>query len=292
MKKKYIFSIFISTGVYFVYQVFKGNIVLSQSFRLGPLAVHYYGVCMALAVGVGYYLLQRLALYYGKKLSELDSLFFTLVVSGFVGARLYHVLSSLSLYLHHPLQMLAVWNGGLSIYGAVFGGFLGLTVYVYRTHGRVNMHTLFSYLDLLTWPLIAGQIVGRFGNLFNYELYGYPTSLPWKMFVPSAFRASGFLDQSYFHPLFLYEALASALVFLLLWTIFPPHKAHAGTFGKLFFSYLLLYNMVRFGLEFLRIDSIFIGQLRVNAAVSLALALVSVGMLRYLYTHEHYQQTS
>jgi phosphatidylglycerol:prolipoprotein diacylglycerol transferase len=160
---------------------------------------------------------------------------------------------------------------------------------------------------------LLGQIIGRFGNFFNYEAFGYPTNLPWKMFVPESFRPEEFLQNSFFHPWFLYEILANLFILFLILRfdklgrsdflaaeLDPPtaglkqsslQKSTRPTFQKfregilktlfnnLFFTYLLLYNAVRACLEFLRIDSTFIGSFRLNFLVSVSLVLVCLVIL-------------
>src|SRR6185503_18381739 len=119
--------------------------------------------------------------------------------------------------------------------------------------------------------------IARLGNFFNYELFGYPTSLPWKMFVPEIFRAPAYQAASFFHPLFLYEILLLSLVLIVLNQIEKaPSRA-----GTLFLWYVLLYNSGRFFLEFLRIDSVFIGPIRQNAVVSAGLAIIALAALLY-----------
>ena len=254
--------------------VFRGNIILPQVFHLGPLALRYYGLFMALAIVAGYLLALGRAKRYGFTAEELDRLVLLLVICGFVGARLYHVASDLSFYLKHPALILAVWRGGLSIFGALIGGIIALLIARRRQLRRVSLLVL---LDWLTPSLLLGQIIGRFGNFFNYEIFGYPTSLPWKMFVPPAFRPAAFAGFSYFHPLFLYEALINAVILFVLLRFWPAPRRS----GRLFFAYLLLYNAGRFFLELYRTDSsyIFGGVLRLNSLTSGILVLVGAAGL-------------
>jgi len=262
------FLIIITTAglIFFLSQVFSGRLILPQTFSLGPLTIHYYGLVMSLAVALGFYLaLQRTALYGISKFWAENVLFWT-VIGGFVGARIYHVFSSFGYYLNNPVDIFKVWNGGLSIYGALLGGLLVIWLFADKI-----LHLKSSILNLLDWltpSLIVGQIIGRFGNLFNYEAYGYPTNLPWKMFVPLQFRPENLVAAQFFHPLFLYEVLGNlAILFFLIW---GQKKYSNSVAGGLFFSYLLLYNSLRFCLEFLRIDSTFVGGFRLNAIVSLS----------------------
>jgi phosphatidylglycerol---prolipoprotein diacylglyceryl transferase len=254
--------------------VFSGAVILPQVFHMGPLAFRYYGVILALAIVLAYWLAAFRAPQYGLNAAQLDRVLLVLVVSGFVGARLYHVLSEFGYYQHHFLQTFAVWQGGLSIFGALLGGVIGLWLW----RSKLGHQPFFHLLDWLAPSLLLGQVIGRLGNWFNYELFGYPTSLPWKMLVPEQFRPLEFLTNAFFHPLFLYEALLSAIFLVILLKVkrlrFRP--------GSLFFSYLFLYNAGRFFLESLRPDSVFISVVRFNALVSAALALTGLGVLIYL----------
>ncbi len=260
--------------------VFSGHSILPQTFSIGPFVIRYYGLCMAIAVLAGFYLAQTRAPRYGMKSAQAEDFIFYLIVCGFVGARLYHVLSSAGYYMQYPLDVFKVWNGGLSIYGAVAGGVVAVFVFA----RRYNLQAL-RLLDWLTPSLLLGQIIGRFGNLFNYELFGYPTKLPWKMFVPAAFRPESFVSQAYFHPLFLYEALMNAVILIVLLFFYERKFGSAVRPGTLFFWYLLLYNAGRFFLEFLRIDSVFIGTIRINAIVS-ALAVAVCVLFIFVKTNK------
>ena len=256
--------------LYTLCQVFSGAIILPQTFSLGPFTVRYYGFFMALAVASGFYLAVKRANTFGLATKEAEDILFWTIVGGFIGARLYHVLSSLQFYLNHPLDIFKVWNGGLSIYGVVLGGIISLLVY--RKLKTYNLQ-LTTILNWLTPSLIVGQIIGRFGNMFNYELYGYPTTLPWKMFVQESFRSSQYEASIFFHPLFLYEQLGLFVIFFVVTRLEVRKKV------SLFFWYVLLYNILRIPLEFLRIDSAFIGGVRQNALVSFVLILIAIVFL-------------
>lgn len=260
--------------VYLLQRVFSGELILPQVLRLGPLTVRYYGLIMALAAAFGFWSALRRAPQFGVEPRQAEDVLFWIIIGGFIGARLYHVLSSADYYWQHPLDIIKVWNGGLSIYGAVLGGVISLILY--RIVSRVALDTL-AILDWLAPCVLLGQIIGRFGNLFNYEAFGYPTNLPWKMFVPAQFRPEMFMPAAFFHPWFLYEALGNIFILIFLLKMEKNQKL-----GVVAFCYLLLYNLLRFCLEFLRIDSTFVGAFRLNALVSLALALVGFCALLYL----------
>lgn len=253
---------------------FTGRLVLPQNINISGWSVQYYGIIIGLAAVAGYWLAVKRQKLLNITSEQIDTIALILVVCGFVGARVYHVLSELPYYLEHPLLSFAVWNGGLSIFGAALGGLLGLYIY-----NRYISKTPLPFLELLDWltpGLVLGQIIGRFGNFMNYELYGNPTTLPWKMFVPIQLRIPPFELNAFFHPLFLYEAAGSAIILFLI------VKLKLKT-GQLFLLWLFLYNVLRFFLEYLRVDSIVYGGVRLNAIVALFAAGVAVLVWYRLY---------
>lgn len=273
--------------------VFSGAWVLPQVLKLGPLSVRYYGVCMACAVAAGWVLATRRASWYQLTAQQVDDAAVWLAAGGFVGARLYHVVSSLSYYAQHPLEIVMVWHGGLSIFGALFGGLAALLFYV-RTYPAqapaahaskvfFDSEQVWRWLDLLAPSVLLGQIIGRLGNLFNYEAYGYPTTVPWGMYVPPAFRFPAYVEQSQYHPLFLYELLGnSVILFVLLWLARRAWSKRAT--GVVFILYVILYTILRFFLEHIRMDSVFLfGGVRENVLMSAILALIGIALFMWRY---------
>lgn len=263
---KYIFAgagIFL---IYLLYIIFQGRLIAPQAIHIGSFPIRYFGIVLALAVLAAYKLAINRASVHHVEQNNAEDIIFWVIVGGFVGARIYHVLSSLPYYLQNPGHIIMVWHGGLSIIGSLLGGLITL----YFTAGR-SSKTFLTYLDWLAPAVVLGQIIGRFADLFNYELFGYPTNLPWKMFVPEIFRPEIFASNNFFHPLFLYESLGNALI---LWILLK--KVKSTNPGKVFFTYLMSYGILRFILEFLRIDSVFVGSLRLNAIVSLLFILTSL----------------
>lgn len=273
MKKVLVGLVFLGGGFVLVSDRF----ILPQIIGWDGFGVRVYGVVLAFAVYLSYFVAQKrfVALSYGRE--WLDGLFLYLVGFGFVFARIYHVISEFDLYRQNIVSVFYVWNGGLGIYGAVIGGILGLVLFLIR-RGEFSFDKLLKVLDLLFPALLVGQIVGRFGNLFNYELYGYPTSSVFGLYVPDKFRELEFLSFERFHPLFLYEAVFNLLLLCLLLLLEKKNKLLG---GSLFFLAILGYNSVRFFLEFLRIDSVLYSGFRLNAIVSLCFVLVSVLIVLY-----------
>ncbi len=238
-------------------------------FEAGPFALRYYGLCIALGIVAATWLTTReLARKGYDPALALDALFFVLP-PGFVGARVYHVLTDYQLYAADPFpDVFAVWNGGLGIYGAVIGGFLGLLVFA-----RVRRISPLAFADAVAPGLILAQAIGRWGNYFNQELFGRPSELPWAIRISPENRPAGFVDAEAFHPTFLYESVWDVLVCLaLLWI--ARRFADRLKDGDVLLMYVSLYSVGRFFVEALRIDPAFlIGDFRGNLFVASVLAL-------------------
>lgn len=276
--KKLFITILLIGLIFFLSQVFSGRLVLSQTFSIGFVTIHYYGLIMALAILAGYFYALWSAEKFGFTKEQTENLVVWIIPICFIFARLYHVLSEWGYYQNNLPDIFKIWKGGLSIFGVIFGGVLGL-IFINKI---LNLKS--SILNLYDWlapAVLIGQVIGRFGNLFNYEAYGLPTVLPWKMFVPLEFRLEQYRNISFYHPWFLYELVGNLIFFLLVYFYlkskkFSSNKVKNFSDGVLFFSYILWYNALRFGLEFLRIDSVFLGNLRLNSAIALALGILGL----------------
>ena len=252
-------------------------------FEAGPFALRWYGLCIALGIIVATWLTGReLARKGYEPTLALDSLFLV-VPLGFVGARIYHVITDYDLYADDPIPgVFAVWNGGLGIYGAVAGGFLGLVLF-----GWYRGVSPLVLADAAAPGLILAQAIGRWGNYFNQELFGRPSDLPWAIRIAPENRPAQFADVEAFHPTFLYESIWNLLVcFVLLWV--ARRFADRLRDGDVVLLYVSLYAVGRFFVETLRVDPAFVlwGSVRGNLLVSGVLALVcaSILLLRHFRT--------
>lgn len=262
----------------FLSKTFSGSIILKQSLTLFGITIHYYGLIMAVAILSGLSYARKNVKNYNINVEELESASFFLVIISFLSARLYHVFTDFYLYKENYLQIFQIWKGGLSIYGALLGGFIGLII-IKKFFPSLRQLKLLSLLDFFVPSLLIGQIIGRFGNFVNYEAYGSPTNLPWKMYVPLSHRIENFYEYSFFHPTFLYESLGNLLILTLILFISKKTK----TPGILFFLYIFLYNCLRLFTESLRLDSVFIHGYQFNFLVSLFLIILASGGLVILY---------
>lgn len=254
-----------------------------MGFQIGPLTFRWYGVILMFGAIAGAYLAQREA---RRRKQDPDAVWDGLIwvlIGGVLGARLWHILTpppsmvaqgiTAGYYLSHPLDALAIWRGGLGIPGAVIGGVLAMYLFTRRRGLNFSM-----WLDITAPALALGQAIGRWGNYVNQELYGRPTSLPWAIYIDPAFRLPEFMDQAYYHPLFLYESLWNlANVALLLWI--GKRLADRLLLGDLFLIYLIAYPVGRFLLEFLRLDSSQVAGLNINQTLMLLVAIASAATL-------------
>jgi phosphatidylglycerol:prolipoprotein diacylglycerol transferase len=216
-------------------------------FRLGPLAVRWYGVMYLIGFIAAYFVIRYLARYRGLPLSVegLSDLLFYCVLGVILGGRLGYVLFyNLPYYLSHPLHIFAVWEGGMSFHG----GLLGVVTAAVLFCRRRGLPVLFTG-DILVAAAPIGLGLGRIGNFINGELWGRVTDVPWGMVFPGA----GPLPR---HPSQLYEAFLEGLVLFLILFFLHRRKVRVGV---PFFSFFLFYGLFRFSVEFFRQPDIQLG---------------------------------
>ncbi|HOZ55672.1 MAG: Prolipoprotein diacylglyceryl transferase [Parcubacteria group bacterium ADurb.Bin316] len=239
----------------------------------GPLHVYWYGIFIVLGIIAALIVALKLAEYYQIKKEGIVDLAFYLIIGGVIGARIYHICLKFSYYAEHQLDIFKLWNGGLAIHGAIIAGVI--VMYVFAKNKNLN----FWQLAAITVPGLAlAQAIGRWGNYFNQELYGRPTTLPWGVPIQFNNRVLEYYTSNYFHPTFLYESLGSLIIFaVLLFMHYLIIKKQKLNFRYIVFAYLVLYSLLRFATEILRVDSttIFLG-LRLPQIVSLIIILTSL----------------
>ncbi|MFQ5996223.1 MAG: prolipoprotein diacylglyceryl transferase [Dehalococcoidales bacterium] len=216
------------------------------AFYLGPFAIHWYGILIALAVIATLIV----AIIEAKRRSEawehVLNAALLVIPLGIIGARLYHVIDQWDFYRQN--LTLIFGGAGLGIFGAIIGGAIGLLIYT-----KWKRLSTLRWMDIVAPGLILAQAIGRWGNFFNQELYGYPTDLPWAIYIDPAHRLPGYEAFSHFHPLFLYESLWNFLGFILLMLLGRRLK-HRLLDGDIFFFYAVYYSVGRLFLENLKID--------------------------------------
>ena len=163
----------------------------------------------------------------------------------------------------HPMEIPAVWHGGLAIHGAILTAIIA--GYFYVRHYKLDF---WQMADIVAPSLIIGQAIGRWGNYFNQEAYGGLTDLPWAMYIDGAYR----------HPTFLYESIWNLSVFLIL--IFLRRKDFIKR-GDIFLLYLAMYSLGRVFIEGLRTDSLMLGPLKVAQVISILFIIIAAAIAIY-----------
>jgi prolipoprotein diacylglyceryl transferase len=243
--------------------------------HLGPLPLRGYALCIALGVVVAVVLSERRLRARGAPPGRAAGLAGVAVPLGIIGARLYHVITTPDPYFGahgKPIEAFYIWRGGLGIWGAIAGGFLG-AVLVLR-HRRVPISVA---ADALAPTLAAAQALGRWGNWFNQELYGRASDLPWAVRIDPAYREPGHENVATHQPTFLYESLwCLGVAALCMWA----DKRFKLGGGRVFALYVAAYTAGRGWIEALRIDTAhrFFG-LRLNDYVSIIVFLLAVAYL-------------
>ncbi len=247
-----------------------------------------YGLMLFLGILVAVLLGERLCMRRGLDGQVFWRAVFYTLVFGLLGARLYHVLHRLDYFTEHPLKIFAFWQGGLGIWGAIFGGFFGFLLSTRKIGGTkfgrsdksgafISRNAL-AYLDILAVCAPLAQAIGRWGNYFNKELFGYPTNLPWGIYIPPQLRPEQFKYYDTFHPLFLYESILNLILFGFLFVLYRDQKQKRNllVFGSFSLIYLFGYSLVRLVLEFLRPESWKFQNFPVASLISCMIILVSV----------------
>jgi phosphatidylglycerol:prolipoprotein diacylglycerol transferase len=253
-------------------------------FSIGILCVRYYGIILMLGALAGGYLATFEVKRRGHDPEMVWDLLVYLIIGGVLGARLWHILTpppssiaqgfTTQFYLTHPLDALAIWKGGLGIPGTIIGGLIALYLYA-RQHNEIRF---LEWADIAAPGLALGQAIGRWGNFFNQEIYGAPTSVPWKIYIDPAHRLSGFEYAEFYHPLFAYESILNlANTLLLLW--FTRRFEDRRKAGDVFNVYLIFYPLVRFCLDFLRLDASEVLSLNINQTVMAVVCVAAVVVL-------------
>jgi prolipoprotein diacylglyceryl transferase len=243
--------------------------------HLGPLPLRGYALCIALGVVAGVIIAERRLRARGAPRGLAADIATIAVPFGIVGARLYHVITTPDPYFGKggkPIEALYIWRGGLGIWGAIAGGFLGAIIVLHRRKYPVSRAA-----DAFAPGLAVAQAIGRWGNWFNQELYGRPSKLPWALHIDPSHRLPGYENVATYQPTFLYESIwCLGVAALCVWA---DRRFRMGG-GRVFALYVAAYTAGRAWIESLRIDTAhkFFG-LRLNDYVSIIIFLLAVAYL-------------
>jgi phosphatidylglycerol:prolipoprotein diacylglycerol transferase len=257
------------------------------AFRLPIIGIpiYWYGIVVVICILVGSFVASREARRRGQNPDHIWNGLILVIIFGLIGARLYHVVSSpqglvrgFDYYLQHPVEILMIRQGGLGIFGAIAGGLLAIFIYA-----RWQKLDFLTWIDIAAPGLALGQAIGRWGNFFNQELYGYPTTVPWGIPIDLRFRLPRFADlpeTTRFHPTFLYESLWSLGSFVILLYV-ARRFGDRLLKGDVFLIYCILYPLGRFLVEFQRPDAWMMGPLAAAQVISLLIMAVAMAILVY-----------
>ncbi|MCT1902321.1 prolipoprotein diacylglyceryl transferase [Oceanobacillus sojae] len=246
--------------------------------EIGPLTIYWYGIIIAAGAVLAVYLATREAERVGLgKETIMDFIIFAVPVA-IISARIYYVIFEFDQYANGPLwKMIATWEGGIAIHGAVIGGVITAIVFT-----KVKKISFWRLADVIAPSLILGQAIGRWGNFVNQEAHGGPISEAayesFHQYLPDFIMNQMVIDGVMYHPTFLYESAWNFLIFfgLLLFRRTNPKR------GMVFLMYAITYSIGRFFIEGLRTDSLYIiGDLRTAQVVSI-LAVIA-GLILMLY---------
>ena len=244
-------------------------------------SIYLYGVIIALGFILAILYCSKRAPEFGLKADDFYDFMIWLIPCSILGARLYYVLFQGEYYFSHPKEILAIWQGGLAIYGGIIAGILTCCFVC-----RKKKISLFAMLDLCCMGLLIGQSLGRWGNFFNREAFGAETDIFCRMGLTAPDGSTIFV-----HPTFLYESLWNlvGLAFLIWFT----KKGKRRYNGQCILIYFFWYGLGRAWIEGLRTDSLYIGStgIRVSQALSIVLVLTSFVML-FLNRHNMSLQSS
>lgn len=211
--------------------------------NIGSFHLRWYGFLIASAICLSYFLSLRIAKKEGIDEAKFDSIFLVTVLAGIIGARLGFVVQNLGFFSRHFKGIFYIWDGGLSIHGAIILGTLAL----YLTIKKYKLNFLRLTNIISPFLLISGAI-GRWGNYFNQEIIGSPSNGYLKMFISPQNRPAGYENYQYFHPVFLYESILLFSAFVIYWFLQKSLKNYALVYT------LITYSLIRIIVEFWRID--------------------------------------
>jgi len=256
---------------------------MPSGFNIGPLTIHFYGILIMIGALSAAFMAARQAKRRGISSEVVWDMFPWLIIGGIIGARLWHILTPPAsmveqgittwYYLTHPLDALSIWKGGLGIPGAVIGGVVALWIYA-----RKRKLNFWEWTDISAPGLALAQAIGRLGNYVNQEVYGAPTDLPWSITIDRAHRLPEYIEQATYHPLFAYELIYNLInMVVLLWI----GRKFAGKLrdGDIFLTYLVIYPVGRFFLEFLRLDPSPVAGININQTVMAVIAVAAAAAL-------------
>lgn len=243
-----------------------------NDFNIGPLRVTFYGILVMTGVVVAWLVTRNRFVARGGDAAVAERIVIRVVIWGFIGARIAYVSTHLSRFEGEWWKVIAIWEGGIAMFGGLTAGAIAMVYYV-----RKWKASLPDFLDSVAPAVPLAQAIGRWGNYFNQELFGTPTDLPWGLEIDPQNRPPQYAEFETFHPTFLYESLLNvALALLIIWI----GKRYPSMRGRLVGVYFIGYGAIRFVMELIRTDTTFrfLGLSR-NGWVSIAAMILGAFVL-------------
>ncbi len=231
------------------------------AFSIFGFDIYWYAILIVSAMLISICIFKMRDGLYEIKFSDVIDLAVYLIPISIVSARIYYVIFNLQEYLENPIRILNFRGGGLAIYGGIIGGLITCAIFCKKRKIK-----LLNLLDFVAPGIALGQAIGRWGNFINIEAYGVETTLPWRMGI---YESGKYIEV---HPTFLYESLATFILFIILLKIKNKRKFE----GQLTCIYFMWYSFVRMFIEGLRTDSLKLGTIRISQLLSLIIFIVSV----------------
>ena len=253
-----------------------------RSFSVFGFEIMLYGVIIAAGILLGLCVAAADQKRHGLDPNTIWDVAIYGIPAGIIGARIYYVIFYWESYRDNPLSMFNLRAGGLAIYGGVIGAILTVLIYT-----RIKKLSFFATFDSISLGFLVGQIIGRWGNFFNREVFGGYTDNIFAMRLPiDAVRARDIspalretiadgTNYIQVHPTFLYEGLWNLAVLAALWFYSPKKKFN----GQIFCLYIALYGVGRFWIEYIRTDRLYIGNTNIPVSMVVSVAMILVALI-------------
>ncbi|MEA3321481.1 MAG: prolipoprotein diacylglyceryl transferase [Bacillota bacterium] len=243
--------------------------------EIGPLTVYWYGIIIGIGGVLGYILATKQAKRLGFDKDIFADLLLCALPIALISARIYYVIFKWDYFSKNPSEIIAIWEGGIAIHGALIGATITAIVFA-----RKRGISFWKLADIAAPSIILGQAIGRWGNFMNQEAHGGPVTREFleNLNLPTFIIDQMYIGGQYYHPTFLYESIwnIAGLVVLLLLRKIKLRQ------GELFLSYIIWYSIGRFFVEGMRTDSLMLTEtLRIAQSISILLVLGSVIVWAY-----------
>lgn len=235
---------------------------------IGSFGIHWYSIIIAIAIISGLLLALKLA----KKREISENHIYNLLLIGFIfgliGGRIGHIIGEWDFYSANISDIFKIWNGGIAIQGILISGLISAHVY-----SKIKKISFWRLTDIVVVVLPLMQAIGRWGNYFNQELFGLPTGLSFGIPINLINRPFEYINNEYFHPVFLYESSLMLILFFVLLILFNKNKLKL---GRLTLIYFISFSLIRFSIDFIKIDLQTIGPLLTSQWVSILIFVTAM----------------